>query len=131
MISSKHLETSGPVKLYKSKVHQSLSTPLWHAVFDMSQKMPFPAMQAEVVHKEGCCMYYVVGVGPKSVEKGRADWEMCECQSTLGDGIGSRVRMKAGDTSWSARSTKGSIETFLRQMQGIFNDVVNRDASDH
>lgn len=25
--------------------------------------MPFPAMQATVVHKEGCCMYYVVGNG--------------------------------------------------------------------
>ena len=39
----------------------------------LSQKMPFPAMQADVAHKERCRMYYVVGLGPKSVEWERAD----------------------------------------------------------
>lgn len=39
----------------------------------MSQKMPFPAVQAEVVHKQSRYMYYVVGFGPNSVE-GRAEW---------------------------------------------------------
>ena len=30
-------------------------------------------MQADVAHKERCRMYYVVGLGPKSVEWERAD----------------------------------------------------------
>jgi hypothetical protein len=34
----------------------------------LSQKMPFPAMQADVAYKGRCRTYYVVGLGPKSVE---------------------------------------------------------------
>ena len=44
------------------KYVKCLSTPLWHAVFDMSQKVPFPAMPIEVVRKEGCRMYYDMAI---------------------------------------------------------------------
>ena len=30
----------------------------------LAQKLPFPAMQAAVVHEEGCRMYYVVDWDP-------------------------------------------------------------------
>lgn len=52
----------------RRKYAESLSTPLWHTVIDIVQKMPFLAMQADVVQSEGCRVYYFVGLGPKSVE---------------------------------------------------------------